>query len=416
MLKARLKRNKLALSIGLCGLVALTDARAVDITGTWLYEDANGQLLSTLTFLNDGRYLQSSMLTFDPTHTGVEWGTYTWDAQTGLVTPFVLGDTNGDWGVSNAIDGPLHFTVTGNTATYARYDPLNNGANAFQITFGRIVAQSSPLSGSWLIDAHHVAVDDNGNNTTESAFIAATFLDDGRYVDAAVIISNGHVDAEHTGVEWGTYNWNSTTSEISAVSLGDTNGDWGFAGDVDGNQFIRVNGAASAYLFQPPCGYDDGCDGPISRILPIGAVVPNFLSGQFPEGFSYSYTLLDVQGIAQLVASGAFASPDFILPGNLLQLFDLSASGALTNPLEITFTYDPGALPEGFDESLLRVFHWTGSGWENLGGEVDATNNTISVTTNSLSPFAVAAVPEPATYALMLAGLGLIGFAARLQK
>jgi hypothetical protein len=287
MIKAHLKRNKLAISIGLCGLVALTDARAVDIAGTWLYEDANGLLVSTLTFLNDGRYLQSSMFTDDLAHTGVEWGTYSWDAQTGLVTPFVLGDTNGDWGVSNAIDGPLYFTVTGNSATYARYDPLNNGANAFQITLDRIVTQSSPLSGSWLIDAYAVYVDENGNNTTESAFLARTFLDDGRYVDAAVIIENGQID-EHTGVEWGTYSWNSTTGEISAVSLGDTNGDWGFAGDVDGNVFILVDGAVSAYLFQPTCEPDDGCNGPISRILPIGAVVPNFLSGQLPEDFSYS--------------------------------------------------------------------------------------------------------------------------------
>jgi hypothetical protein len=114
-----------------------------------------------------------------------------------------------------------------------------------------------------------------------------------------------------------------------------------------------------------------------------------------------------------LVSSGAFAAPDFTLPGNLLQLFDLSASGTLASPLEITFTYDPEALPEGFDESLLRVFHWTGTAWENLGGAVDANGNIITVTTDSLSPFAIGAVPEPETYALMLAGLGLVGFAAR---
>ena len=42
--------------------------------------------------------------------------------------------------------------------------------------------------------------------------------------------------------------------------------------------------------------------------------------------------------------------------------------------------------------------------------------NTITAFTNSLSPFAVAAVPEPETYAMFLAGLGLLGYRLKRQR
>jgi len=47
---------------------------------------------------------------------------------------------------------------------------------------------------------------------------------------------------------------------------------------------------------------------------------------------------------------------------------------------------------------------------------VDTTNHTITAFTTDLSPFAIAAVPEPETYAMLLAGLGLVGVAARRRK
>lgn len=40
--------------------------------------------------------------------------------------------------------------------------------------------------------------------------------------------------------------------------------------------------------------------------------------------------------------------------------------------------------------------------------------NYTTFTTNAVS--AIAAVPEPETYAMMLAGLGLVGFAARRRR
>jgi hypothetical protein len=149
---------------------------------------------------------------------------------------------------------------------------------------------------------------------------------------------------------------------------------------------------------------------------PQGSVTHTFL-GNYVEGeFSFDFGAHDADGIAQLVAQGTFNQPTFMLPGATMQLFEVAYSGDFDGPLELAFNYDPSLLPEGFDEDNLRIYHWTGTEWENLGGVVDTANNTITVTTNSLSPFAVAAVPEPETYALMLAGLGLVGVAARRRR
>jgi hypothetical protein len=154
------------------------------------------------------------------------------------------------------------------------------------------------------------------------------------------------------------------------------------------------------------------------RAEPVGTVVPNFLGNSSAGILASEHVTYSAEGIDQAVSAGVLGRPSFMVPGDYLQVFHVSMSGTQNGLIELSFVYDPTLLPGGFDEGNLRVFHWTGNEWENLGGVVDAANNTITVTTNSLSPFAIAAVPEPETYALMLVGLGLVGFAvqARFRK
>ena len=147
-----------------------------------------------------------------------------------------------------------------------------------------------------------------------------------------------------------------------------------------------------------------------------GFVAANFLGGHQDGVLTYNFTAYDAVGMEQQIAQGAFGRPNFLISGSSMQLYDVNYSTAFEGPLELTFGYDPAFISGVFDESDFRVFHWTGTEWEDLGGVVDPDNNTITVITNSLSPFAIAAVPEPETYALMLAGLGLVGFAARRRK
>lgn len=153
-------------------------------------------------------------------------------------------------------------------------------------------------------------------------------------------------------------------------------------------------------------GNGGGGDG----ILPPGTIGYEFLGNHSSGQFFFGYEAEDWSSVLEMVQLGEFGMPTFQAPGGDLQLFEVEFEGEFEGQIKLTFSYDSALLPVGFDEGDLRLYHWNGSTWEDLGGTVDAANDTITAYTDNLSPFAVAAaVPEPETYALLLAGLGLIG-------
>lgn len=92
---------------------------------------------------------------------------------------------------------------------------------------------------------------------------------------------------------------------------------------------------------------------------------------------------------------GQFALPTFQTPGGTVtQLWNLEYSGTHNGNIHLTFAYNPALLPAGFDESQLVIYHYHGAAWEKLTGTVDAVNHKITVTTASLSPFALGVVPS----------------------
>lgn len=129
-----------------------------------------------------------------------------------------------------------------------------------------------------------------------------------------------------------------------------------------------------------------------------------------------SYEALTSQAIAEWIAEGKFGAPTFQIPGSRLQTFEVEFEGSFSGTVRLTFGYDANLLPDGFDEGELRVFHWRDGQWEDLGGTVDPIAHTITAYTDSLSPFAVAAVPEPESYALMLVGAGLVAWRLRRRR
>ena len=68
-----------------------------------------------------------------------------------------------------------------------------------------------------------------------------------------------------------------------------------------------------------------------------------------------------------------------------LKCVDISTSASFTGTAEVRLTYDE----IGVDESAYRMFHNTGSGWEDITTSIDTENNVITGQATSLSEFMV---------------------------
>jgi hypothetical protein len=213
----------------------------------------------------------------------------------------------------------------------------------------------------------------------------ATFLEDGTYFEAVDVAG----DSVHTGVEWGTYSWNDITGEVTATSLGDTNGNWGLAGDVEGPQYMSIAGNVLT-MTQPGCSGD--CGGVAARVLhPVGSIVGTWL---VPGGF---------QGTITFLADGSYIHGEEGHNGGSSGMergtysWD-SVTGALMATSIITDTNGESGLTYPF-----------------VSFNASLAANGHLVIMDGVDQFELVAgpVPEPETYAMLLAGLGLVGFAAR---
>jgi len=71
-------------------------------------------------------------------------------------------------------------------------------------------------------------------------------------------------------------------------------------------------------------------------------------------------------------------APDGIPAMPLGPALDFGPAGtAFATPVTVTLSYDPTAIPEGYEQVALA--YWTGGRWSILGGEVDPVAHTVSV-------------------------------------
>ncbi len=135
------------------------------------------------------------------------------------------------------------------------------------------------------------------------------------------------------------------------------------------------------------------CNGGASR---VGGVDFEFDDAAGGGTFFGRYSKADDDELAEREGDGEFALPTFLTPsGGVTQVWNLKYSGAHNGQIRLTFAYDPSQLPAGFDENRLVIYHYNGAAWENLSGVVDLANHRITVTTASLSPFALGVNPLP---------------------
>lgn len=188
-------------------------------------------------------------------------------------------------------------------------------------------------------------------------------------------------------------------------------------------------GAAQAVTFT---GFTNGCFG-LACVPPSTSALQTASLG----GLLYTnstFNVADAGGFAAI--GGVVATP------NVDNLGSFSLSGAAFTytgnafDLRVTFTAPPGTAPgSGVFTSVLSgmvtaidnggVFvdfnntpqHFTFTG----GGSFDLSVNDVSMTAGNTVAVtgqitSVTSVPEPETYAMMLAGLGVMGFVSRKRK
>lgn len=137
-----------------------------------------------------------------------------------------------------------------------------------------------------------------------------------------------------------------------------------------------------------------------------------------PGGFDYEFEQVEQEGscfgefskadeleIELRIANDDLAPLTFLTPGYPVQVWKVEFNGVHSGVTHLTFAYDPSALPPGFDESILVVYHQVGDAWERLDTVVDTVRHTVSVSVSSLSWFvlgtdggvvvAVSAVEDP---------------------
>jgi hypothetical protein len=191
-------------------------------------------------------------------------------------------------------------------------------------------------------------------------------------------------------------NFGSSTA-YSANSAGDV---FGVAEDTSGNNH------AVAWVAPPHTATASVSSG-TNQMTTIAGRSPT--SGQvdvtFPSAsggtLSNTNSLLTTSALASQTTSFNFALPTI---GGLVQTWDLSFSGTFSGPASLTFHYDPSTLLPDTDPSQLEIQHFTNGQWVALIGTVNSTAETITVSTNSLSPFVLAEVPEPSTLTLVVVG------------
>ncbi len=78
-----------------------------------------------------------------------------------------------------------------------------------------------------------------------------------------------------------------------------------------------------------------------------------------------------------------------IVPSSPEAYYEISTTAPYSGVIEICISYDPAQVAPG-NEADLKLFHYNGSGWDDITSSLDQGTNVICGETTSLSPFIVA--------------------------
>jgi len=185
------------------------------------------------------------------------------------------------------------------------------------------------------------------------------------------------------GIERGTYTWNETTGAFTFHTTVNTDGEWGLSDGGPGTIHIAGNtltatGAEGTFM--------------LNRVVdPTSAIVNGWYRADSPNPGDLD--VLDFLPNGTYLLGGDPPSSTFLE-------FGTYTWNPLTGAFEfhVTSTTDPD---RGFNGSTIPTILVSGE------------SITIESSDGTVTGLAVAAIPEPETWALMLAGIGLLGAASR---
>ena len=200
---------------------------ATSVLGAWVL--SSGIVHDVLVFLDKGRYIvaHSDNTAFDADlgmtiPASAEYGTYTWDTTTGVFTSTMLGQSDGEGGLSNT-QGSVTLEVDGKSLIFT--DSVDG-----DIPFKK-VASASSIVGAWTLGVSNTDYD------------VVVFLDDSRYIVAHT--NNTGPDAVlgiivPVSAEYGNYTWDPVSEAFTTTVLGESDGQSGFS-DSQGSTTAQVD-------------------------------------------------------------------------------------------------------------------------------------------------------------------------------
>jgi hypothetical protein len=216
------------------------------IVGTWyVAPTSGGSDQVAITFFANGTFLVADKGTHanDPTgESGLEWGTYTWNAVTGAVSFNVQINTDGEWGLSHS-----HIT----TMTVTDQNILTFTGSEGSLPVNRLISPPNSIIGSWGF----------GNS------VVFTFLANGTYL-LADKGADPNDTSGHPGIEWGTYTWDPATGALHTTTIVNDDGQWGFARTAGEAIAFGATVSGDSLIITAP----DGDGGTLARISPVSVL------------------------------------------------------------------------------------------------------------------------------------------------
>jgi len=226
-----------------------------NISGVWTTNLTDNELLAFV-FFQDGTYVhlevdEEAPIDSENEISGMEWGTYVRDSETGELDIEIRFDNNGDTGLTDAANGQttIFAQVAGDTLTL-QFDDNQNGTIGTDEELDFTRTTSSGLSGVWSTDL------------TDNELLAFVFFDDGTYAHLEVDeVEPFDQVGETSGMEFGTIQRNQETGQLTVTIDFDNNGDTGLTDNVDGSVpvFAQIDGDVLTLQF------DDNQNGTIDE-------------------------------------------------------------------------------------------------------------------------------------------------------